>query len=104
VGRPRAPQIPVVELTNIGTLFAFVLVAIGVLILRRTNPDRVRPFRTPLVPWVPLFAVIMCTYLMLQLPWVTWVRFAVWLAIGLLVYFMYGMRHSVLQKHSVSRS
>jgi APA family basic amino acid/polyamine antiporter len=94
----------VVELTNIGTLFAFVLVAIGVLILRRTNPDRVRPFRTPLVPWVPLFAVIMCTYLMLQLPWVTWVRFAVWLAIGLLVYFMYGMRHSVLQKHSVSRS
>jgi len=94
----------VVELTNIGTLFAFVLVAIGVLVLRRTNPDRARPFRTPLVPWVPLFAVIMCTYLMLQLPWVTWVRFAVWLAIGLLVYFMYGMGHSVLQKNSVRRS
>jgi len=94
----------VVELTNIGTLFAFVLVAIGVLVLRRTNPDRARPFRTPFVPWVPLFAVIMCTYLMLQLPWVTWVRFAVWLGIGLLVYFMYGMRHSVLQKNSIGHS
>ena len=94
----------VVELTNIGTLFAFVLVAVGVLVLRRTNPDRARPFRTPFLPWVPLFAVIMCTYLMLQLPWVTWVRFAVWLGIGLLVYFMYGMRHSVLQKSSVNHS
>jgi APA family basic amino acid/polyamine antiporter len=94
----------VVELTNIGTLFAFVLVAIGVLVLRRTNPDRARPFRTPFVPWVPLFAVIMCSYLMLQLPWVTWVRFAVWLGIGLLVYVMYGMRHSVLQKNAISRS
>jgi len=94
----------VVELTNIGTLFAFVLVAIGVLVLRRTNPDRPRPFRTPFVPWVPLFAVIMCTYLMVQLPWVTWVRFAVWLGIGLLVYVVYGMRHSVLQKNSVSNS
>ena len=58
----------VVELTNIGTLFAFVLVAIGVVVLRRTDPDRPRPFRTPFVPWVPLFAVVMCTYLMLQLP------------------------------------
>jgi APA family basic amino acid/polyamine antiporter len=94
----------VVELTNIGTLFAFVLVAIGVLVLRRTNPDRARPFRTPFVPWVPLFAVIMCTYLMVQLPWVTWMRFAVWLGIGLLVYVAYGMRHSVLQRNSVSNS
>jgi APA family basic amino acid/polyamine antiporter len=90
----------VVELTNIGTLFAFVLVAIGVVVLRSTNPDRPRPFRTPFVPWVPLFAVIMCTYLMVQLPWVTWVRFAVWLGIGLLVYLVYGMRHSVLQRNS----
>jgi APA family basic amino acid/polyamine antiporter len=94
----------VVELTNIGTLFAFVLVAIGVLVLRHTNPDRVRPFRTPFVPWVPLFAVIMCTYLMFQLPLVTWVRFGVWLGVGLVVYFVYGMRHSVLQKDSVNHS
>ena len=65
----------VVELTNIGTLFAFVLVAIGVIVLRRTDPDRPRPFRTPFVPFVPMLAVLMCGYLMLELPWVTWVRF-----------------------------
>jgi len=88
----------VVELTNFGTLFAFVLVAIGVVVLRRVDPGRHRPFRTPLVPWVPLFAVIMCTYLMVQLPRVTWERFVIWLAIGLLIYFIYGMRHSILQK------
>ena len=94
----------VVELTNIGTLFAFVLVAIGVVILRRTNPDRPRPFRTPFVPLVPGLAVIMCTYLMLQLPWVTWVRFAIWLAAGLLVYFAYGVRHSVLRKRGAEQA
>ena len=90
----------VVELTNIGTLFAFVLVALGIIILRRTNPDRHRPFRTPLVPLVPLLAVAMCGYLMLQLPWVTWVRFFVWLAIGLAIYFMYGVRHSALRAYN----
>jgi APA family basic amino acid/polyamine antiporter len=93
----------VVELTNIGTLFAFILVAIGILILRRTNPDRPRPFRTPLVPWVPLFAVVMCGYLMLQLPWVTWVRFFVWLAIGMAIYFAYGIRHSALRSFNASK-
>ena len=93
----------VVELTNIGTLFAFVLVAIGVIVLRRTNPDRHRPFRTPCVPLVPALAVVMCTYLMLQLPWVTWVRFAVWLAVGLLVYVAYGVRHSVLRQQGTRR-
>jgi len=90
----------VVELTNIGTLFAFVLVAIGIVILRHTNPDRHRPFRTPFVPVVPALAVVMCTYLMFQLPTVTWVRFFVWLAIGLLVYFFYGVRHSVLRERA----
>jgi len=88
----------VVELTNIGTLFAFVLVAIGVVVLRRTNPDRPRPFRTPFVPWVPALAVIMCTYLMLELPWITWIRFTVWLGFGLVIYFIYGARHSVLRR------
>ena len=87
----------VVELTNIGTLFAFVLVAIGVVVLRRTNPDRHRPFRTPLVPLVLALAVVMCSYLMFQLPWVTWIRFAIWLAVGLLLYFAYGIRHSRLR-------
>lgn len=65
----------VVELCNIGTLFAFVLVAAGVLALRHTQPERARPFRTPLVPWVPLLAIGTCGYLMAQLPRVTWLRF-----------------------------
>jgi APA family basic amino acid/polyamine antiporter len=88
----------VVELTNIGTLFAFVLVAIGILVLRRADPDRPRPFRTPLVPWVPLAAVVSCTYLMLELPLVTWIRFVIWLGIGLVFYFLYGHRHSRLRR------
>jgi len=92
----------VVELTNIGTLFAFVLVAIGILVLRRTNPDAPRPFRTPWVPVVPLLAVVSCGYLMLQLPWVTWERFLIWLALGILVYFAYGYRHSRLRTQGAS--
>jgi APA family basic amino acid/polyamine antiporter len=87
----------IVQLTNIGTLFAFVLVALGILVLRRTNPEARRPFRTPLVPFVPLAAIACCGYLMLALPWVTWERFIYWLLAGLAVYLFYGMRHSVLQ-------
>ncbi len=86
----------IVQLTNIGTLFAFVLVAVGILVLRRTDPHRPRPFRTPFVPLVPLLAIVSCTYLMLELPWDTWVRFIVWLAIGLVLYVAYGMRRSKL--------
>ncbi len=88
----------IVELTNIGTLFAFVLVAIGIVILRKTNPDQPRPFRTPLVPLVPALAIISCVFLMLQLPRVTWVRFVVWLAVGIVFYFAYGVRHSKLRE------
>jgi APA family basic amino acid/polyamine antiporter len=87
----------VVELTNIGTLFAFVIVAVGILVLRRTDPDRHRPFRTPLVPLVPFGAIICCAYLMLQLPLATWIRFVVWLAVGLVFYFLYGVYHSRLR-------
>ena len=87
----------IVELTNIGTLFAFVLVALGVLVLRRTNPDAPRPFRTPLVPFVPILAILSCGYLMMELPWQTWERFLIWLAIGLVVYFAYGYHHSKLR-------
>jgi APA family basic amino acid/polyamine antiporter len=87
----------IVQLTNIGTLFAFVLVAVGIIILRKTNPDAPRPFRTPFVPVVPLLAVVSCGYLMLQLPWETWVRFILWLALGLVFYFAYGVRHSALR-------
>jgi APA family basic amino acid/polyamine antiporter len=86
----------VVELCNIGTLFAFVLVAIGVVILRKTDPARPRPFRTPLVPLVPLLAVVTCGYLMVVQPKMTWIRFAVWLVIGLAVYFAYGFNNSRL--------
>jgi APA family basic amino acid/polyamine antiporter len=90
----------VVELTNIGTLFAFVLVAVGILVLRRTNPEAPRPFRTPLVPLVPLLAIASCTFLMVQLPWVTWVRFGIWLALGLVFYFLYGYRNSRLRREA----
>jgi len=85
------------ELCNIGTLFAFVLVATGILILRRTDPDRPRSFRTPLCPWVPLAAILSCGWLMLKLPWKTWWWFFVWLAVGLLIYFPYSMRRSRLR-------
>lgn len=87
-----------VELTNIGTLFAFILAAAGVIVLRRTEPNRPRPFRAPLVPWVPLAAIVCCGYLMAQLPWVTWRRFLVWLGVGLLVYCLYGIRRSKLSR------
>jgi APA family basic amino acid/polyamine antiporter len=86
-----------VELTNIGTLFAFVLVCAAVLVLRRRDPRRHRPFRTPLVPLVPLMGIAICIYLMVNLPFATWVRFGVWLAAGLVIYFLYGSRHSRLR-------
>jgi APA family basic amino acid/polyamine antiporter len=88
----------VVELTNIGTLFAFILVSAGVIALRRAEPDRPRPFRAPWVPLTPILSILSCFYLMLQLPWVTWVRFALWLAAGLVIYFLYGIRHSRLAR------
>jgi len=88
----------VVDLTNIGTLFAFVLVSVGVIVLRRTDPDRRRPFRVPWVPVTPLISITACLYLMLQLPGVTWIRFAVWLVIGLVLYFAYGYRNSTLRR------
>ncbi len=85
------------ELTNIGTLFAFVLTSAGVLVLRYTNPNAPRQFKTPLVPLVPILAILSCFYLMLSLPLITWVRFIAWLLIGLLIYFAYGYRHSKLR-------
>jgi basic amino acid/polyamine antiporter, APA family len=85
------------DLTNIGTLFAFVLVCLGVIVLRRTDPTRRRPFRVPLVPTFPLLGVFFCVALMLSLPILTWLRFFAWLAIGLLIYFLYSVRHSRLR-------
>ncbi len=84
------------ELVNIGTLFAFVLVSIGVIVLRRKRPDLQRAFRTPLVPLVPILSVLASLYLMLNLPGATWLRFFAWMAVGLVVYFLYGARKSRL--------
>jgi len=86
------------DLANIGTLFAFVLVSMGVIILRRRQPDRVRGFRVPLVPWFPLISIILCGGLMMGLTVITWLRFFAWLAIGLLIYFLYSRRHSEFAK------
>lgn len=95
-----------VDLTNIGTLFAFALVSAGVIVLRRTQPHAPRPFRVPLAPWLPLLAVMSCLGLAAGLPLVTWLRFFAWLALGALVYFFYGRRHSVLlsRPHGVQNS
>ncbi|QYC43594.1 putative amino acid permease YhdG [Nonomuraea coxensis DSM 45129] len=82
------------ELVNIGTLFAFVVVSIGVWVLRRTRPDLPRAFRVPLVPLLPILSVLACLYLMLNLPVETWLRFVIWMVLGVLVYFGYGYRHS----------
>ncbi len=84
------------EMVNIGTLFAFVLVSAGVIVLRRTRPDLKRGFRTPLVPLLPIVSIIACVWLMLNLTGLTWIRFLVWMAIGVVVYFVYGRRHSIL--------
>jgi APA family basic amino acid/polyamine antiporter len=85
------------DLTNIGTLFAFILVCLGVIMLRRTAPERHRPFRVSFVPWFPIVGVILCFVLMLCLPVLTWIRFVVWLLIGLVIYFLYSVRHSKLR-------
>jgi APA family basic amino acid/polyamine antiporter len=84
------------ELVNIGTLFAFIVVAIGVPILRRTRPDLPRSFRTPWVPVLPVVSVLASLWLMLNLPAETWLRFGIWMLIGFLVYFLYGRSHSGL--------
>jgi APA family basic amino acid/polyamine antiporter len=88
------PIVVLGELVSIGTLLAFVLVCLGVVILRRTDPDAVRPFRTPWVPWVPAIGGLMCLAQMIGLPLETWVRLLVWLAAGLAIYFLFGRRHA----------
>lgn len=88
----------VVDLTNIGTLFAFILVSAGVIVLRITDPDRPRPFRVPGAPWTPLISIVACFYLMWNLPWITWRRFGIWLALGIVIYFLYGYRNSRYRK------
>ncbi|MFJ7212465.1 amino acid permease [Amycolatopsis sp. NPDC098790] len=86
------------EMVNVGTLFAFVLVSAGVLILRRTRPDLPRAFKVPLVPLIPILAILACLWLMLNLTVLTWLRFVAWMVVGVLIYFAYSRRHSLLGK------
>lgn len=90
------PLDALLHMTNIGTLFAFVIVCGAVLIMRKTNPQAVRPFRCPLVPVVPILGILCCLMLMFSLPAANWLRLIGWLAIGMVIYFGYGRRHSVL--------
>ena len=85
------------QLVSMGTLLAFVLACIGILVLRRTAPDLPRPFRTPWMPWVPILGALTCLIQMIGLPWATWERLIVWLGLGLVVYAFYGRRHSALR-------
>jgi len=85
------------KMVNIGTLLAFVMVSIAVLVLRQTNPTQARPFRTPWVPFVPVMGVLSNGYMMYKLGWVNWARLILWLAIGLVVYFTYSRHHSRVQ-------
>jgi basic amino acid/polyamine antiporter, APA family len=91
-------------MVNVGTLFAFVLVSAGVIILRRSRPDLHRAFRVPLVPWLPIAAIVACLWLMLNLTALTWIRFLVWMAIGIVVYLLYGRRHSALAQRETATS
>jgi APA family basic amino acid/polyamine antiporter len=84
----------VADLSNIGTLFAFVLFSLGVILLRRDDPGRPRGFRVPLVPWFPILSIILCGGLMTGLTVITWIRFVGWLLIGLVVYTVYSRQHS----------
>jgi APA family basic amino acid/polyamine antiporter len=88
----------IVELVNIGTLFAFIVVNIGVIVLRRTRPDMPRPYRVPFSPVLPLLGIAFAIYLMKDLPLNTWLRFLAWLAAGILIYALYGYRNSRLRR------
>jgi basic amino acid/polyamine antiporter, APA family len=90
----------VADLSNIGTLFAFVLVSLGVIILRRRQPERPRGFRVPFVPWFPLISIVLCGGLMTGLTVITWIRFLVWLAIGLVIYFVYSRKRSTCREEN----
>jgi basic amino acid/polyamine antiporter, APA family len=92
------PLSEIAKLVNIGTLFAFLIVNIGIIVLRRTQPDLERGFRVPFVPVLPLIGAALCIYLMTRLELVTWERFIAWLLAGLVIYFLYSRRHSLLRR------
>ena len=90
------PHEVVGEMTSIGTRLAFVLVCVGVLVLRKTQPDLPRAFKTPFVPLVPILGIISCIGMMAFLPGDTWLRLIIWLGIGFVIYFLYGIKNSKL--------
>ena len=103
LGTGLLPIDALLEMTNIGTLFAFAIVCIAVLVMRRTNPGAERPFRCPWVPLVPILGIVCCLVLMLSLPKENWYRLFGWLAIGLVIYFLYSRHHSALRKSAANR-
>ncbi|WP_443945900.1 amino acid permease [Pedobacter sp. AW1-32] len=94
------PMNVVGEMTSIGTLLAFLMVCVGILILRKTDPEAKRPFKVPLVPLIPILGILTCIAMMVFLPWETWLRLAIWLIIGLAIYFFYGKKHSKIRKEA----
>ncbi len=88
------------KMVNIGTLLAFVIVCISIMVLRKTNPNQARPFRTPGMPLVPILGILFNGYMMYKLGWVNWARLIIWLVIGLVIYFAYGRKHSTVQQSS----
>jgi APA family basic amino acid/polyamine antiporter len=86
------------DMTSIGTLFAFALVSVGVIVMRKSDPNAVRPFKTPLVPLVPILGAVVCGAMIFGLGLENWVRLIIWLIIGLVIYFAYSRHHSKVQK------
>jgi APA family basic amino acid/polyamine antiporter len=95
------PMPVLLNLANIGTLFAFAIVCAAVLVMRKTDPDANRPFRVPFVPATPIIGIVLCLVLMFSLPATNWLRLIAWLGVGLVIYFAYGRRHSVMARGRV---
>jgi APA family basic amino acid/polyamine antiporter len=87
------------EMVSIGTLFAFILVCVGILVMRKTNPETPRPFKAPWVPFTPIAGIVVCLAMMLSLPGDTWLRLAIWMILGVIIYYFYGSKHSVVRKN-----
>ena len=104
IGAGLLPLRILADLTNIGTLFAFVVVCAAVLVMRRLHPEIPRPFRAPLSPLVPIAGILSCTMLMFSLPPENWLRLFIWLALGMVIYFGYSRHHSVMRQYTADEA